>query len=191
MKQNLLVFLSFLLSGFITSCVNQDNFPVGNIMDCDAEKLSSNKKHFIANQDSSFFFDGGKKQSNIEAHSGKYSAYTTPGSKAFALGFKLKYLKADSYFKISVWRKSKDGKGALVVSAKNSKNYYTASINAVEKRKDGWEKLEMEIFIPPLDFGENTFSFYAWNNSSDTVYFDDFKIERLPVKTILFIMSSL
>lgn len=172
-----------ILFSIITSCVREDSFPVGKIIMSDAEMLTKNKKQFIASNDSTFYFDGGKKRTSNESHSGNYSVFTYPGSKAFAFGFKLRNLKADSYFKFSVWRKSKDGKGALVVAAKNPKNYYTATINVVERGNDGWEKLSMEVFIPPLDYGGNTFSFYAWNNSSDTVYYDDISIERFASKT--------
>jgi len=176
------IFFLFFIVLWLTSCVRQDSFPIGKLVTCNAENLTKNKKQFIASNDSTFFFDGGKKQTAVESHSGKHSIYTTPGNKAYAFGFKLNNLRADSYFLVSVWRKSKDEKGVLVVSAKNAKDYYTATAVAVETNENGWEKLEIEVFIPPLEFGKNTFSFYAWNNSKDTVYFDDFKIERFASK---------
>lgn len=168
----------FLLLFLFPSCVRQDDFPNGKMVLCDAETISLNKKQFVAANDSTFFFDGANKRTSFKAHSGNHSIFTTPGNKAYGFGFKVHNAKEKSYFKISVWRKSKDSKGAIVVSAKNTNDYYNATSSAIEKDENGWEKLEMEFFVPPIANKDNIFSFYVWNNSVDTVYFDDFKIER-------------
>jgi len=172
----------FLLFFWFASCVRQDSFPIGKKIICGAEHVAKDKKHFMAANDSSFLLSGAKKQTTSEARSGKHSVYTLPGNRAYAFGFDLKNLKADSYYKVSVWRKTKDGKGVLVVAAKNAKDYYVATSAAV-KSEGAWEKLELEVFVPPLDAGKNNFAIYAWNNGSDTVYYDDFKIERFASKT--------
>ncbi|NOY49390.1 MAG: hypothetical protein GXO88_02305 [Chlorobi bacterium] len=173
----------FLFGVLFFSCVRESGFKTGKKVICTSEKLSKNNKQFVAENDSAFFFDGGRKQTDICAHNGRYSVYTTPGKKAFAFGVKISGLEPESYLRISVWRKSKDGKGALVASAKKPKDYYSAVSYAVEKGENGWERLELEVFIPPLDNFREVFSFYVWNNSKDTVYFDDFSIERLKSKT--------
>ena len=141
-----------------------------------------NKKgdKFIADNDSAAFFDGGKKQTSKEFHSGNHAVYVTP-KKAFAFAFKIKNARPDWYFKVSVWRKSKDGNGVLVAASETPKLFYQTTKTVVEADENGWEKLEMEVFLPPT-FRSDDIKFYVWNNGSDTVYFDDIAIQRLSHK---------
>ncbi len=184
MQRNYLAYWIFFGSLLILfySCTKKNHFPSGKVLLCDAETLTNDKKQFVATTDSSFLFSGGNKRTSFEAHGGTYSVYTYPGNEAFAFGLELKGLAPDSYFMLSVWRKSKDGKGTLVATAKNAKDYYQATSAYVEMDENGWERLELEVFIPPLDFENGNFSFYTWNNSSDTVFFDDLRIERISSK---------
>ena len=163
------------------SCTRTDEFPVGRVLICDAEAVKKSGKKFVATNDSSAFFDGGKKQTKKESLSGRYSVYTLPGNKAFAFGHTIKRAGPDWYFRVSVWRKSKDGKGVIVGAGKDVKLLYLASSVPVEYNEYGWEKLVLDVYTPPLFFNDEVI-FYAWNNGSDTIYFDDFKIERISSK---------
>jgi hypothetical protein len=173
------VFLVLILLA-IVSCVRNDEFQVDEAYESGAEKLNKKGDKFLAENDSSVLFDGGKLQTNIESFEGDYAALTTP-QKAYAFHYRIKNAGPDWYFKISVWRKSKNDKGAIVAAAKNAKMFYLATSIAVEKMSNGWEKLELEIYTPPT-FYMDELNFYVWNNGSDTVLFDNFTIERLAKK---------
>ncbi len=170
-----------LLSYIVLACTRVEEFPIGTMLHCDAEILNKKGDKFIAANDSSVFFDGGKKQTKNESFSGNHSVFTLPGNKAFAFGYTIKKAGPDWYFRISVWRKSKDGKGAIVAAGKNAKELYLATSKPIEIDDKGWERLELDVYTPP-GFFRDKLVFYAWNNGSDTVYFDDFKIERLAKK---------
>lgn len=171
---NILLFVIIFMS---FSCVRETTFTINRVVICDAEQVTKKGDKFIAANDSSEFFDGGKLITDLDAYSGKHSALTIPKSKAFTFGYKIKHAGPGAYFKVSVWRKSKDGLGALVASGDNSEVMYLATTKPVETSDNGWEKLEMEVFTPP-HFGRGILSVYVWNNGTDTVYFDDMTIER-------------
>ncbi len=163
------------LAGLISfwSCVRPKESRKDKTIICDAEKLTADKKNFISNQPDCFF-TGGKRQTDREAHSGKYSVLA---SKKFpyVFSYKEKHIKGDIFVKVSVWRKSKNGKGVLVISDTTAQRFYKV-INTTRKHdKNGWEKLETEFFVPPNLDGEKI-KFYCWSNTGDSVYFDDMEI---------------
>lgn len=162
------------------SCVRQDEFPAGKKLICGAEKLNKKGNKFLADNDSSILFEGGKKQTSKVFHSGKHAVYVTP-KKAYAFAFKIKHAGPDWYFKVSVWRKSKDGKGVLIAASEKPGLLYETAKTVVETDENGWEKLEMEVYSPP-GFRSDAMKFYGWNNGGDTVWFDDLTIERMPFK---------
>jgi len=162
------------------SCQRPDEFPVGHEIRTGAELKSKKGNQFRDENGSEVFFTGGNLQTDEVAHTGKYAVLTIP-KKAFAFAFELKHAGPDWYFKVSVWRKSKDGKGALVITSKDVKDLYVATTTVVETREDGWEKLEVEAQTPPFEFNKSI-KIYVWNNGADTVYFDDIVIERFRYK---------
>jgi len=176
-----LIAFIYLLVLVTLSCNRSDEFPMGKSIFCDAESSNKTGKKFVAANDSSAFFDGGKRQTTNESYSGKHSVMTIPKKGAFAFGHKIKHAGSDWYFVLSVWRKSKDGKGVLVAAGKDSKILYEATSIPIEKQSDGWEKLELEVYTPP-NFNNQEIKFYVWNNGTDTVYFDDLEIHRLEKK---------
>lgn len=178
-KSSLILSLA-IASLFVFSCIRSGKFPAGKKVVCDAE-LTTPKGKFIASNDSLEFFDGGYFRSDLDAFTGKYSALTIPKTKAFAFGYSIKDAGPDQYFEVSVWRKSKDGKGVLVASSEKKDIYYLATAMPVEKNSEGWEKLMLEVYTPP-NFGFQGLKFYVWNNGSDTVFFDQMVIERLERK---------
>jgi len=176
-----LIAFIYLLVLVTLSCNQSDEFPMGKSIFCDAESSNKTGNKFVAANDSSAFFDGGKWQTTNESYSGKHSVMTIRKKSAFAFGHKIKHAGSDWYFVLSVWRKSKDGKGVLVAAGKDSKILYEATSIPIEKQGDGWEKLELEVYTPP-NFNNQEIKFYVWNNGTDTVYFDDLEIHRLEKK---------
>lgn len=185
MKKHFIIWIELVLLGltvlFFMGCKHSSVIQTGRAIVCNAEHLSKDGKNFLAANDSSLRFSAGKRQTDKVSHSGKYSVITFP-KKAFA--FTIHFLTGpDWYYKISVWRKSVAESGLLVVTTKSAKRFYLTAKEPVKKDKNGWEKLELEVFAPPYFVkNKDILKVYVWNNSSDTVYFDDLKIERLKRK---------
>ena len=164
-----LVFVSF-------SCVRESSFPINKKLVCDAEKINEKGDKFIAANDSTEFFGGAWHRSVLDAHSGDYSLLTIPVKNPFGLKYFIRNASPNTYFKVSVWRKSKDGKGALVVTGDNTDIIYLVTTKPVEVSENGWEKLEIEVNTPP-HVQSDTLITYVWNNGTDSVFYDDFIIE--------------
>ena len=164
----------------VNSCQRPDEFPAGRQIMTGAEQKNAKGDKFTDENGSDVLFSGGKLQTDVVAHKGTHSVFTTP-KKAFAFSYSIKNAGPDWYFRLSVWRKSKDGKGVVVASAKDPKNLYLATAVPVETLDNGWEKLELEVYTPPT-FYRDELTLYVWNNGTDTIYFDDLTIERLPKK---------
>ncbi len=158
------------------SCARPDEFPMNAVYMSGAEKLNKKGDKFLSENDSSVVFEGGQLRTDTESFEGDYAVFTTP-KNAFAFYYKINNAGPDWYFKISVWRKSKDNKGVIVAAAKDAETLYLATSTPIEYSENGWEKLELEVYTPPTFFMDEL-SFYVWNNGTDTVYFDNFKIER-------------
>lgn len=163
-----------------TSCVRYDEFPVGKTLICDCEILNKNGDKFIGSDTTFAYFDGGKNQNNEFYKSGNHSVLTGPKNK-YTLAFTIKNCMPSQYYNIVVWRKSPNNKGVLVASANNADGLYVASENSVETDENGWEKLQIDVFTP-YNFVGKDIKIYVWNNSQDTIYFDDLKIKRLAGK---------
>ena len=61
------------------------------------------------------------------------------------------------------------------------KDFYNAGKYVIEKNGKGWEKMLLEAYTPP-NFTRGKVKIFVWNNSTDSVYFDDFKIEHRTTK---------
>ena len=156
------------------SCKHNAGFNRDITVKCDAEKLTADKKSFLSNS-GNYTFSGGKQQTQLEARSGKHAVMATK-KFPYVFSFLIENAGADKFLKVSAWRKSKSGKGVLVVSDNTSKKLYQVASKVRERDDNGWEKLEMEVFTPP-NFVNEDVKVYCWSNSGDTVFFDDIKIE--------------
>ncbi len=176
------VFLSVIIVLLTESCVRQSSFSVGTKVICDAEKVDETGDNFIAENDSSYTFKGGALQSSIVSYNGEFSAMTIGGKSAFAFTNLISNVGPDTYFRVCVWRKTKDDNGVLVATSdKNSADFYIVANDPVIMDSTGWEQLVLDVYTPP-DFGINGLKIYVWNNGKDTVFFDNFSIERLSSK---------
>jgi len=162
---------------FLSSCINESDFPIGKSVTCDAEKISNKGDEFVAKDDENARFKGAHLRTNLEAHSGEYSVLTIPKKSAFALAYEIKRIEPNAYLEVSVWRKSKDGSGNLVVASNNTSAYYKAINVPSVREENGWERIDLEVFIPP-NYPHEKLKIYVWNNGSDSAYFDDLKITR-------------
>lgn len=137
---------------------------------CGAEILNENKKQFVGSPDSTLFRNG-ETQSTDFAFDGKYSCKV--GSKTpYGFTVVLKNLKFGESFNISVWRKI-TSKGTIIAS---SSDYYNSEFEIIET-KDGWEKLEKELFVSK-ELERKDLSCYLYNSEEEAAYFDDFEIIR-------------
>ncbi len=79
----------------------------------------------------------------------------------------------DDYLMIRAMIKADDGLGLLVVDG--GKELYIASKEVIWRDVDGWEKIQLECFIPP-NFVKDSVKVYAWISSQGRVFVDDFEI---------------
>jgi len=143
------------------------------IMNCDAEKLSDDALSFINEKDSVFFQNGNTRSSDF-SHSGKYCSKLSSVSP-YGMTIRFKDLKNGESFVVDVWRKSNaSGKGDLIASAEN---YYNKKFTILETNLDGWEKIQIVIFITEELEGKEL-GIYEYNPDPEPVYFDDLEITR-------------
>ena len=168
-----MLLLALMFVNLISSCLMERKGDIDIDIFFSAETLTENGQDFYADNDSSFIFKGAKFRSDLASFSGEYSYLTSPGN-AFALGINIPSVGPDNYVKISIWKKSHDPKAHLVASSVSPDLLYQSTNLAVEQ-KDGWEKLELVFFLPP-NYTDNELKIYVWNNTGDTVFFDDLSI---------------
>lgn len=130
------------------------------------------KNDVFLSTDSLYTFKGAFLQSNEKAYRGKYSAKLTH-ELIFGLDIPLQ-VKSGRTYEISVLRNSANGKGALVVSAKNTQHFYMHTDLPSDANKE-WKTLRLNFTIPP-SLNDSTLSVYLWNNGNENVWFDDLRI---------------
>ncbi len=167
-----LLFLTFIL---LFSCSDIEQKKDGNksvVYECDVEKIDTKENKFSEVSAKNIFFQNPETQSEDFSFSGKYSSKLYPG-KPYGLTTELKNVKPDDYLEITIWRKTTNENGVLVIDG--GEGFYHAGKNIVAKGKNGWNKIFIEYHVPP-NFYSGKVKIYAWSNSNDTVYFDDLKI---------------
>lgn len=130
------------------------------------------KDDVFLSTDSLYTFKGAFLRSNEKAYRGKHSAKFTP-ELIFGLDIPLR-VKAGRTYEISVLRNSDNGKGALVVSAKNTQQFYLHTDLPSDANKE-WKTLRLNFTVPP-GLNDSILSIYLWNNGNGDVWFDDLRI---------------
>ena len=143
---------SLIVGLLLASCNNMSGLKEGKRIVCNLEHRTADKKFFVAN-DPAYHFSGGMHQTYKEAHSGKYSVVASK-KESYVLSFSIENTGPDMFFRISVWRKSKNNDGVMVVSDKTAKKVYHVVKSPISKEKNGWEKLSLEFFTPPNFFND-------------------------------------
>ncbi|MBT6763556.1 MAG: hypothetical protein HOA90_03360, partial [Prolixibacteraceae bacterium] len=139
---------------------------------CDVEVIDAEKWRFTEALKKDIYFQNVESQSEDFAYSGKFSSKLFPGNP-FGLTTDITNVKPDDYIQITAWRKSENQNGVIAIDG--GEGFYNAGKYVIEKSENGWEKIFLEYFVPP-NFYSGKVKVYLWNNSSDTVYFDDFQI---------------
>jgi hypothetical protein len=155
-------------------CVSKTKTPDGGFeifYRTSAEKSDANGNSFADENGSSLQFGNGNAQNNENSFSGDYSLKLTPENP---FGFTTEFRAgADEYIKVTVWRKSSNNNGLVVIDC--GEGYYNAGKFVVEKSDNGWEKIFLDVYTPP-HFLLGKVKVYVWNNSQEPVYFDDIEI---------------
>ncbi len=176
--KNIFVLILFVLVAF--GCVPKTNITDDGfeyIYHCSGENLSDAGNSFVEENQQSLEFGNVDARTSEAAFSGDFSLKLAPGKP---YGFTTEVEAGpDEYFQVTVWRKSEGQNGSIVLDG--GKEFYHASKKIAEKSENGWEKIYAEIFTPPI-FSVGKVRIYVWNNSQDTVYFDDMQVVRRSTK---------
>jgi len=153
------------------------NFSLNNrkmeeVLQCDAETVSSDSTFFIG--DNYTIFKEGNTRSCDFSYHGNYSCRLNSKNN-FGMGIKIKYLMYSESFKVSVWRK-KVGKAEGFIIASGG-TYYNQESKLIKRELSGWEEINKEFIIPNELVGKEV-DIYLFNPSADPVYFDDLIITR-------------
>ena len=139
-------------------------------------ELVDSSEHKILNEEG-FTIGNATTQSTEYARSGKFSCKLTK-EEPFGLTSYLSEVQKNEHYVISVWRYDNGNKKAgLVLSANNTKKYYTFQAEPIEEINH-WQKLVIDLVVPDTFVNED-FQIYVWNaDSAIPAWFDDLTIER-------------
>lgn len=157
---------SILFSGLVTS-------PALWSYECNADTLSSDKQFFIQNGQK---WRNSWNETGDAPRSGKQSVKLT-AENIYAMEHYIDSVTPGQQYSISAWRKGGGPKAFIVACSPVSGGFYQQSANHMKVDGNGWEQVMLNITIPP-DYKGNTLKVYLWNDSGETVYFDDLSIIR-------------
>lgn len=147
------------------------------VYSCDVETIDRDTGLFVEKGGKGIFFENIKSISTEFAHSGQHSIKLFPGNP-YGLTTGIDSVLPDDYLVLTVWKK---GTATGVLVADGGPGFYYAG-KQIAQSENGWEQIWLEIFVPPT-FKRGKFRIYAWNNSQDTLYFDDLNIVHRKRKT--------
>jgi len=143
-------------------------------VDCNADSLSHDKKFFLSGN---FSFQNNDNQTAEKVRSGSYSVKLSYRD-SYAMGIEIDSINPGQKFRFTAWRLGGDGTAFLVAASGNKDGFYVQNSESIITDNSGWEKVILEITIPPT-FTEGAIKFYLWNNGDSVVYFDDLLLERI------------
>ena len=112
---------------------------------CDAENLTKDKSKFLTG---GIEFGGGSGISSLESYKGKYSCLLDENQK-YGMEKKIENLIPGEIITVSVYKKTKNDQGYLVISAENQKSFLRRErFSFSGKDKNGWEKITFGIQLP-------------------------------------------
>jgi len=168
MKRILILYIIAILSG----CSGNSNkgLPVEIFFDLETTRG-------VKFSNGSYEFGSSISQTNLAFRSGKYSSGIN-SKNPYALAYHLHGVDKGSFVSISVWRKSSNGKGALVLADVDA---VIKSVSSPIKKENDWELLQYSLLA------EKNYSFlkiYVHNPSDELVFFDDFSIKHFESKPL-------
>lgn len=160
----------------ILSYVQRENrvFP-GKVI-CDSEKVEG--QYFITD---GIKFKNGKTQSKDWAFNGEYSCKVWK-NQPFGITYSVHNPKAGERYKARVWvHRPKGWDGYLVGASPDGETLRVGTTDAKQKHLE-WELFEVIVNVPP-NYGFDRIDFYVYT-TGQTLYFDDFSIEKIEVKDL-------
>ncbi|MFI5148506.1 MAG: hypothetical protein ACHQRM_02160 [Bacteroidia bacterium] len=142
----------------------------------DLEILSAGGKEF-SSSDGLFHFQKGELVNHQEFHSG-HNSVRLDAQHQFGLDLNFEVRPGD-YVETSVWRKSGDENGAMVLTAKDASRFYGACSSVTKTEANGWSLIKCRVRIPD-DYPEKLIYFYLYYTGKKEVYFDDIQIKVIP-----------
>ena len=147
--------------------------------DFDFEKLTTDKSKFISTNGHDII-NGANALSTAEHHSGNNSILVNT-QNPYALNYPIKVL-SGYMVNASIWRKSDDGWGSIVFSAKKGGDFYSSGTAVIDSDSNGWKQIEYKCLVPP-PIKDSTIMFYLYYYGHGYAYFDDLSIKVYPMKT--------
>lgn len=145
---------------------------------CNAENLTADGKLFTDTLGHTY--GNSWCRTNEQARSGSYSIKMDENTE-FALEYTLDSLKAGDCYEISVWRKSDNYSGRLIVGSTKPKVFYKAQNDFITSDK-GWDMLRIKFTVSENMVNEAV-KIYLWNKDKQTAYFDDLSVKRIAYKS--------
>jgi len=140
---------------------------------CDAETIVDNK--FITS-DKDYYLENANTQTNEKAFEGKFSSKLTK-DKMYGMTTTINNSKFGEGFIVNVWKQGAN-KAVIVASGPKETKFYVKSSEIIQKDSvTGWEKIELDFVIPKI-MENKKLKIYLYNPSSETIYFDNFLIQR-------------
>lgn len=152
---------------------------------CNAERLSQTDSALLKTSCDSCFVSGGETRSSVESLSGNF-AIRLNTNQQFGFTTKLKVI-PNTKVQISVWRKSTDNNGFLVLSGVNSRKLYITSNTGIVDSNSGWEKLTISLEVEENNRYDEIMT-YVYNPDGQDVFFDDFEV--LVTKSSFYVVSA-
>ncbi|HTB05831.1 MAG TPA: hypothetical protein VK806_02675, partial [Bacteroidia bacterium] len=153
-------------------------FEAKSVFSSDLEKLDSSHLGFMA-ADGKSVFAKANLLSQKEHHSGINSILLDTKNQ-FGLDHPLT-VKPNYFIDATVWRKSSDNNGSIVLSAPKSDQFYKGGQSIINFAGGGWEQIECKCRIP-TNYKDTVLNFYLYYNGNKEVYFDDVSVTVYPMK---------
>lgn len=150
---------------------------IQEVFSFNAEKVSTDSKKLLASN--GVVLGNVEIRTNEKSRSGEYSI-KMDGEREFALEYQLTNVKPGENYEIEIWKHSDNESGRLVVSAKDSRQFYKAQNTVLLSDENGWGIIRIKITIPP-ELQDSMLKIYLWNPDKKLSYFDDFSIRKIGV----------
>ncbi|HSW67940.1 MAG TPA: hypothetical protein VLH16_05135 [Bacteroidales bacterium] len=138
------------------------------------DAIHEDRKFFVSDDNLFFLSDADYQATNIGR--GETHAIMLHQGRQFATRLDLRVRPGEEY-RFSIWRYPAHQRGTLVISGWKEEDFYDTAkpVNIIDA--DGWEQLSINVTIPAEHV--HWLKIYLWNQSADTIYFDDMQVVRL------------
>ena len=143
---------------------------------CGAEEVDFQNNTRVFKTNTSLVLSGGDNQDSTISYKGS-SSLKLNSSNQFGFTYSEKNANPNTKYSVSVYRKSTENKGLLILDAGISndikiykKKYYPAQING-----EKWQKITLE-YVTPSDYNGEELKVFCWNPDNEDVWFDDLSI---------------